>query len=148
MKNISISTGVFSLIWALRQDGEETENDILERILLGEKADGKHQNMERKNPQEGFIDSRNGVRFPEGFEIFRNYKGQNYAATATKGCWKLKNTNKNYRTLNQLSQSIIEGNENAWISWNYKNEKGYTTKLIEYRNQQIHMRRYKLFPSD
>ncbi|MGE5952669.1 MAG: hypothetical protein ACM308_03470, partial [Qipengyuania vulgaris] len=30
---IEISTDVFSLIWAARQAGEETENDILKRVL-------------------------------------------------------------------------------------------------------------------
>jgi hypothetical protein len=33
MRNIEISTGVFSRIWALRQEGEESENEILQRVL-------------------------------------------------------------------------------------------------------------------
>ena len=33
MRSIDVSTGVFSMIWAQRSDGEETENDILQRIL-------------------------------------------------------------------------------------------------------------------
>lgn len=33
MRTIEISTGVFAAIWAARRDGEETENDILSRIL-------------------------------------------------------------------------------------------------------------------
>ena len=33
MREISISTDVFSLIWASRLPGEESENDILLRLL-------------------------------------------------------------------------------------------------------------------
>ncbi len=33
MRQISVSTEVFSLIWAARKPGEESENDILLRIL-------------------------------------------------------------------------------------------------------------------
>ena len=33
MRTIEISTDVFSLIWAARQPGEETEDDILKRVL-------------------------------------------------------------------------------------------------------------------
>jgi len=34
MRTIEISTKVFAEIWARRIDGEETENDVLERLLL------------------------------------------------------------------------------------------------------------------
>lgn len=34
MKKISISTDVFAAIWSNRIEGEETENEILERVLL------------------------------------------------------------------------------------------------------------------
>jgi Negative regulator of replication initiationR len=33
MKTIEISTAVFAAIWAARREGEESENDILSRIL-------------------------------------------------------------------------------------------------------------------
>ena len=33
MRNIEITTEVFSKIWSLRQEGEETENEILLRVL-------------------------------------------------------------------------------------------------------------------
>ena len=36
MRTIEISTDVFSLIWAARQAGEETEDDILKRVLASE----------------------------------------------------------------------------------------------------------------
>jgi hypothetical protein len=139
MKEISVSTSVFSLIWSLRQEGEETENDILERILLGEKSGGKAPHLPKEKVEAGFIDPRNGVRFKEGFEIFRNYKGKNYMAIATKGNWKIKGANEYYSSLNQLSQSIIDGNENAWVNWNYKDKRGFTKKLVEYRNRQLHV---------
>jgi predicted CopG family antitoxin len=37
MRSIEISTEVFALIWAARQDGEETEDQILRRILQRKK---------------------------------------------------------------------------------------------------------------
>ena len=33
MRTIEVDTAVYSAIWALRQEGEETENDILSRVL-------------------------------------------------------------------------------------------------------------------
>ena len=33
MRQIIVSTEVFSLLWAARQPGEESENDILLRVL-------------------------------------------------------------------------------------------------------------------
>lgn len=33
MRNIDVETSVFALIWALRKDGEESENEILSRVL-------------------------------------------------------------------------------------------------------------------
>ena len=33
MRNIDVETNVFALIWALRIDGEESENEILSRVL-------------------------------------------------------------------------------------------------------------------
>src|SRR3989338_7614904 len=48
MRNIAISTEVFSLIWAQRRPPEETENEILLRILtsmrpLSDEAAGANQ---------------------------------------------------------------------------------------------------------
>jgi hypothetical protein len=33
MRSIDVNTAVYSAIWALREEGEETENDILARVL-------------------------------------------------------------------------------------------------------------------
>lgn len=33
MRNIDVETNVFALIWALRKDGEESENEVLSRVL-------------------------------------------------------------------------------------------------------------------
>lgn len=40
MRDICISTETFARIWSLRQEGEETENEILQRLLVevGEKS--------------------------------------------------------------------------------------------------------------
>ena len=35
MRQISVSTRVFAAIWGARVEGEESENEILERLLLG-----------------------------------------------------------------------------------------------------------------
>lgn len=40
MRQIDIDTAVFAAIWACRQPGEETENDVLRRVLVEGKISG------------------------------------------------------------------------------------------------------------
>jgi hypothetical protein len=71
----------------------------------------------------GFSDYRFGVEVPEGFEIFRTFKGTEYRAAAMDGKWLLKNTGDVYASLNQLS-SAIGGIENAWHRWYFLDKNG------------------------
>ena len=122
-RTITLSTAVFAAIWAERRDGEETEDAILRRLLgcgAGTEANGSHGEREG-----GVYDTRNGVHFPEGFEIFRNYKRREYKATARRGVWVREDTGKQFPTLNQLNESIASGNENVWNgSWKYRTPDG------------------------
>ena len=121
-RTITLSTAVFAAIWAERRDGEETEDAILRRLLGcgGTQANGIHGEREG-----GVYDTRNDVHFPEGFEIFRNYKRKEYKATARSGAWVREDTGKRFPTLNRLNESIASGNENVWNgSWKYRTPDG------------------------
>lgn len=48
MRTIEISTKTFAAIWALRIDGEETENQILERVLTAPEQNAEIANIEPK----------------------------------------------------------------------------------------------------
>ncbi len=79
MRSIPISTPVFAAIWAQRREGEESEDEILRRLLRcsdsGENsADSSPPSVPTGDPSSGVFDARNNVQFPQGFEIFRNYK--------------------------------------------------------------------------
>lgn len=133
MRTISISTDVFAKLWSIREEGEEGEDDILRRLLDCPKS-AIDQHIEASKAQ-GIIDARYKVHFPEGFEIFRHYKGVEYRATATNGHWLLKNTNGVFTSLNQLTGTVASGRENAWVSWNYTAANGEEKKISTLRDQ-------------
>lgn len=120
MRNIQVSTPVFAAIWGNRQDGEDSEDAILARVLRV--TPGKALRSGRGGT--GFTDQRYGVRFVEGSEIFRTYLGKEYRAVANAGCWLLKETGDMYPSLNELSRAIGAKNENAWVNWFYVDENG------------------------
>ena len=122
MRQISVSTDVFAAIWANRQVGEETEDDILSRLLASQPQAPANDVYE--NGAVGHIDLRSGATFPAGLEIFRTYKGTEYRARAVGGAWILATDGKGYMTLNQLSQAIGIASENAWRSWYFINAEG------------------------
>ncbi|WP_298936872.1 hypothetical protein [uncultured Ruegeria sp.] len=124
-RTIPVSTDVFAAIWAQRQDGEESEDRILRRILgcAIPQADAAPS----PGPQEsgGYHDRRNDVHFPQGFEIFRTYKRKDYRAVAQDGRWLRLDTEEFYQTLNQLNASIAAGSENVWNgNWKFKDADG------------------------
>lgn len=131
MRQISISTDVFAAIWAKRTGNENDEDAILRR-LLGARSDPNEKAPPRSAPQIGFQDSRNGVTFPRGFKIFRNYKGKRYEAIAENGQWNRQDNGSAYQSLNQLNSSIAAGAENVWNgNWRFIDEDG-TEKSISY----------------
>jgi hypothetical protein len=138
MRTIQISTDVFAALWAARRGNEQTEDEIL-RVLLKLKA-AERPPIPRATGKTGFNDGRAGLRFSEGFEIFRNYLGTEYRARATNGSWVRLDTAKSYPSLNQLNQSIGGKFQNAWRSW-YCTENGKRRLLHELRDpQNIHKR--------
>jgi hypothetical protein len=127
MRTIDVSTSVYALVWANRQEGEETEDAILRRLL------GAAQESARDPAVSGggVLDARSGVHFPEGFRIFRRYKGREFAAVATGGQWRREDSGTIYPTLNQLNSSIAAGTENVWNgNWKFK-ERDSTIKSID-----------------
>jgi hypothetical protein len=116
-KLVAISPDVFALLWSLRQPGEDDEDAVLRRILTAYRVGGE-QSPERRG---GFVDSRHGVVFPPGFEIFRIYRGEHYSAVAKAGKWHLKGTGA-FNSLNQLSRAIGAKTENAWQNWFFLEE--------------------------
>lgn len=134
-RNIAISTDVFAAIWAQRQNGEESEDTILRRILQCKPA--KANGAEAQSPQGdiGFVDGRNNVQFPRGFEIFRTYKRKEYRAVAEGGHWRRTDTNQLYDSLNQLNTSIAAGNENVWNgNWKFKADDGSIKSIAALRD--------------
>ena len=129
-RTINVSTDVFATIWAQRQPGEETENDILSRILEC-RADNKKPTTE---PSDGVLDTRNKVSFRKGFIAVRSYKGKEYRAIADNDVWIREDTGKRYRTLNQLNASIAAGNENIWNgNWKYLGPNGKLVSIDRLR---------------
>jgi hypothetical protein len=123
-RSIRISTDVFAAIWANRKDGESTEDSILRRLLNCPREASSIPAI----TSGGVYDSRNNVRFDEGFEAVRSYKGQEFKAIATNGNWLRQDTGEQFATLNQLNTTITDGNENIWNgNWKYRSNNG---KLI------------------
>jgi hypothetical protein len=145
MRNISVSTEVFAAIWALRKPGEETEDAILGRILLGLQRfsfEPEPAVEAKQNSGEMWIEEYD-LRLPAGFEIFRTYKGKFYTATVENGRWHLHNDNRSYPSLRKLSWAVVRGGENAWKNWNYKDEKGRISKITRLRRDELVRKRTK-----
>lgn len=124
-KTLTVSTDVFAAIWANRQSGEETEDAILRRLLGCGPVSWTNGADTAGSGAGGVYDSRNDVHFPEGFEVFRNYKRKEYKAIARSGVWVREDTGERYPTLNQLNESIVSGNENVWNgNWKYRTPEG------------------------
>lgn len=134
-RTITISTEVFAAIWAKRQEGEETEDEILRRLLGCSAPTGNKPSSRAFGGTGGVYDSRNDVRFPEGFEIFRIYKGREYRAQARAGMWFRLDNSERYPTLNRLNSSITAGPENVWNgNWKYRTADGITRSIGDLRN--------------
>jgi len=131
IRSISVSTEVFAAIWASRREGEESEDAILRRTF-----GCQSQPLRQAEPVagRGVQDLRNGVNFPEGFEIFRTYKRRDYAAQARNGNWLRLDNGQTFPTLNQLNASIAAGSENVWNgNWKYRHSDGTLRSIAELR---------------
>jgi hypothetical protein len=132
MRTITVSTDVFAAIWQQRREGEDTEDDVLRRLLdLATPA--------TKTPPEmgggrlgGFYDERSGVHFPEGMRIYRTYKGHKREAFAHLDRWFVRATGQSFHSLHKLSQSVNDGkNENSWMNWKYVDHETGEERLID-----------------
>src|SRR5215831_11517324 len=138
MRTIEVSTDVFAALWAARQDNEQSEDEILRTLLKLKPAEKPTAPPAR--PKIGYADPRNGLQFPEGFEVFRNYLGTTYRARAINGAWVREDNGEAYPSLNALNQSVGAKFQNAWRSW-YCMENGKKKLLHDMRDpRNIHTR--------
>lgn len=125
MRSVTLSTDVFARIWSLRRAGEDTEDMILRRVLECPSApNAVSLPIPSPQPQNGLSDSRSGVFFVEGFEVFRVYLGKEYRARVVSGAWMLLNDNRTFGSLNELSRAIGAKTENAWLNWYFIDQSG------------------------
>lgn len=133
MKTISIPNSVYAAIWARATEDDETEADILRRVL-GISQSPAHQGMrppmasppptttDKAISRRDIVDGRSGVIFPEGFRIFRVYKGKPHEAVVREGHWHLDGSSEPIRSLNILSAAIGAKTENAWTGWRFERD--------------------------
>lgn len=120
-RSIPVSMDLFAAIWRAQQPGEASEEEILRRILGVSSTAAVSPSPPTKI---GFSDPRFGIGLPEGFEIFRVYKGAEYRARAVDGKWLLTNTGEMHPSLNKLSRAVSGNVENAWNNWYYLDKNG------------------------
>jgi hypothetical protein len=133
MRTINVTTDVYAAIWAARQQGEDTESDILARLLSVPDAPAAQPPPSEKKI--GWADPRFGIELPEGFEIFRIYKGTEYRAKAQGGQWVLPD-GRSYPSLNQLSRATSGNIENAWQNWYFLGSDGRRQLITGLRNRR------------
>lgn len=152
MQRLTVSDEVFFRLRALDQSGAQSEDQILRRLLdcapkqFAEAATGSHPNSPNREADafEGFEDATYGIVFPEGFKIFRTYKGRPYTAHVVRGRWRLEDSGAHtpaYDSLNRLSQAVIDGNENAWMFWYFKTPDGTPKRIAELRDPALVQKR-------
>lgn len=128
MRDIQVSTDVFARIWSLRARSENTEDEILRRVLWQscEPATSTSLNTPTRpiTHGAGIYDRRFKVTFPEGFSIERTYLGRQYFAVVRNGAWTIEGVGTGYTRLNELSNAIGTKTENAWANWFYRDETG------------------------
>ena len=146
MRSIQVSTDTFAAIWADRRAGENSEDAILRRKFNVEAMSTDVQSTpasaHRPSPSVGFYDRRYELTFPEGFEIFRHFKGTDYSAKATSGAWLLMSTGDLYPSLNRLSKAI-GAQEDAWGGWRYRDKDGNVHPISNMRDENKITKRRK-----
>lgn len=137
MRTITISTPTFAAIWACREAGEQSEDQILRRLLAVVEETHPQQRepiKPTKHAAGGYYAKRYDVHFEEGFKIHRTYKGKYYEAIATNGLWKLVETGETFSALSNLSYGIGTKIENVWKNWLYIDEDGTERHISDLRH--------------
>ena len=129
---VVLSTEVFAAIWARRQAGEQSEDDILARVLNAVPApDAEADQIAADQPG-----NRDGL--PEGFEAFRHHEGKTYSARVEGIYWRRLDNGRTFRTLNSLNTSILGRHESVWSgSWMYIAPDGSHRSIAELRSGWI-----------
>lgn len=154
LHRVGVDSDVFAALWRQRQPGEDSENDILRRIYgLNEHASRPQTELQPSNatmaapastPPERVAPrsvSQTGqtihrdmdTDFPDGLEIFRGFKGQDYRARIVAGGWRLESDGMVYRSLAALNRAIGGGQENVWMAWFFRDRNNRRRPLDDYR---------------
>ena len=141
MREILVSVDVYAKIWSLRAAGEENEDAILSRVLAAPSYSNisvgivsSNSLSSAGNKTNGILDSRFGVEFQEGFEVFRHYLGREFRAKIKNGKWQLEGDFPPSNSLNELSKAVGARTENAWLNWKFKDALGRIRAVSDLRN--------------
>jgi hypothetical protein len=155
MKTIQVSNPLYGAIWSRSVEGDKSEEDILRRLLglpsmispsaapLAAAPQPPPPPPPSSTPAEsskGFVDRRNNLLFPNGFRIFRNFKGQDHEARVVNGKWQLDGGD-SYDSINALSRAIGAETESAWHGWRYKKQDGTEPLINDLRKPELIRRR-------
>jgi hypothetical protein len=132
MRQVALSTDVFARIWSLREDGEDSEDSILRRVLWTNHGSSESAPSTPQLPQ-GLRDHRFGVTFPDGFQIERIYLGKKHRASVVRGQWVIEGIAERFSTLNELSRAIGTKTENAWVNWYFVDASGRRRPVSDLR---------------
>jgi hypothetical protein len=144
VKTITVSNALYGAIWLRATEDDKSEEDILGRLLQStERSPSRitESIVESPRNQPGFFDVRSGVRFPQGFRIYRTFKGEDYTATASDGQWSLSGHLTPYDSVAALSAAIGAPTENAWFGWRYDGKDGKPQFINELRSPDVIKRR-------
>lgn len=145
MKTIEVSNATFGLIWSRALESDQSEEDILTRILNSSAQSEMRSAPSFLSPPEvygsapeapGFTDARYSVNFPEGTRIFRTYKGKRHEAQVIAGLWFLDGGDAAFNTLNMLNKAIGATTENVWVSWSIERS-GKIMKISDLRDPTL-----------
>ncbi len=141
MDRLDLSRDVRAKLSELSRQGGETEDRLLRRLLGLGGEDSGGGSATPNTGGSGFEDATYGILFREGCELSRTSKGRPYAARVVRGRWRLDADGRAYDSLNQLSQAVIDGNENAWMFWFYQTPDGARRRIAELRDPAMVQRR-------
>ncbi len=137
MDRLDVSQDVLRKIRGLCRETGQTEDQVLRRLLESRLQGGR----QGETGGDGFTDATYAIHFPAEFEIFRTYKGRLFSARVVEGRWMLAADGRSYDSLNQLSQGVIDGNENAWNFWFYRGPDGISQRIAELRDPALVQKR-------